>query len=670
MGCMVQCPSCESFTAGEDAFCSQCGAWLGGPRGRRRSRRAFRLPFLSAGLILVALAAVIAVLCLPQPRGKAPSGKESLAKKDGEPMAPVPVERDKDGEGIPSVARLTDADEPQVLDAARATRLVSQALVVLDLRGEDDRPLREVRGVIVDPAGVVLCRFRPLLGAHHGTCRLPRSEGARVEVTGLSYSVDALDLALVHLAASPEGYPSISLLEDPPPQVLRSKDAVFVTNAGRAQEAMIEETYHVGADRVARLLLAENPPIPSDAFLAMDVYGFVIGLCKLEVGGRFEPEGKARASREYRVYVDPAQPLVVGIDREPSLTLRELTLRLYEGTFADFLRRASIAFQQKRWAEAIGFFEKAQDRVSQDQPEEEDVARATTDLRESYLEESHRLVVAGRTAEAVGLLEAALNRYGSDAALLLTLGEARMIQREWGAAIAALARARELEPSKNVDSLLEKAYFELAGEAAQSGNPRAQEMHLVEGVRELPASGSLHIELGKLYARFEAYDEAIRLLQRAGELDSALRDTAQALLDKIDDALKRRDAVVVPIPPGSRSIRTEAILDGTNSYSFIVDTGATFTAIPSKLAESLDYDISSPRVDLVPIQAVGGSFLVPKIRLRSLSLGGYVVRNLEVIVLSNDKLPGQGEGLIGLNFLKHFKYTVDATRNEFRLERP
>lgn len=54
----------------------------------------------------------------------------------------------------------------------------------------------------------------------------------------------------------------------------------------------------------------------------------------------------------------------------------------------------------------------------------------------------------------------------------------------------------------------------------------------------------------------------------------------------------------------------------------------------------------------------------PLVRIASLDVHGYVVRNLQVLVLPNGTPP-----LLGLNFLKYFRYTVDATRREFRLER-
>jgi clan AA aspartic protease (TIGR02281 family) len=206
----------------------------------------------------------------------------------------------------------------------------------------------------------------------------------------------------------------------------------------------------------------------------------------------------------------------------------------------------------------------------------------------------------------------------------------------------------------------------LAGEASRAGDTRGMEARLIEGIQQLPASASLRIELAKLYMRFEAYDDATRLLHAARDLDPALREASQALLDRIDDALKRRDAVIIPIARGSRSIRTEAVIDGGRALPFIVDTGATYTTIPSEMAQALGYDLS--RAPQINVATAGGALSVPLIQVQSVSVGGYSVRNLEVCVIPSGL--GPDFGLLGLNFLRHFKYSMDSARSEFRLERP
>jgi clan AA aspartic protease (TIGR02281 family) len=661
---MPHCPSCNSFANSTAVFCAQCGERLerraasDGGRGRK--------PFLLAGLgLLAAIGAVVWIATRPEPappeRRKAPRRSETAQKS---PAADDAAARTK------APAAVVDR-EPSPLSAAQAARLVAPALVVLELRGEEDRPLREERGVLVDSRGVVLCRYRPLLGAHQGVCRLsiPGSGGpreAKVEIRGLSFRDETLDLALVHIAYSPTGYPQVPILADPPAQVLAPGDSLFLFSDTRPQAAAVSEPYHRTLDGAYRVRLAENPAVP-DAFLAIDAYGYLIGLCRFEgADGRLFEPGTSADDPGLRMLVDPAVAFANALDLEVSFTLYNLTRRFFDGTFADLFARGVAASKQKRWREAIDFFEQAIARVETDRPGEENVTFVINHLRECYHEEVQRLVAAARSEEAASVAEAGLARYTDDRALMVFLGEFRLNQHDWPGGIQPLSQARLIQADDKVDALLERAFLEFAGEALRAGDLRNAEARLLDGLGRLPESGPIQMELAKLYMRIEAFDDAVRLLQVVKERDVSLREAAQALVDRIDDTLKSRDAVVIPVPPNSRSIRTQAVIDGNVEYPFLIDTGATYTTIPAGVAQSLGYDTSrAPRIN---VSTAGGILSVPLIQVASVSVGGYSVRNLEVSVLP----PGVGPeaGLLGLNFLKHFKYGVDARRGEFRLERP
>ena len=108
------------------------------------------------------------------------------------------------------------------------------------------------------------------------------------------------------------------------------------------------------------------------------------------------------------------------------------------------------------------------------------------------------------------------------------------------------------------------------------------------------------------------------------------------------------------------------LLDGRMEETFVIDTGATYTAISETLARRLGYAFE--RGERINVTTAAGRMQVRRIRLVSVSLQGYAVHNLPVIVLPDSK--GRSLNLLGLNFLNYFKYSVDSTRGEFRLERP
>ncbi len=660
---MAQCPSCNSFLSGDSVFCSQCGGWLGGARSRR-PRRKSRVPGVIAGLLFLALGSVFCVLWISNRVSNEPSGKQSLAVRE---IQRPGAENPSVPRGMPQVRKLQAVEQEEILDAIRATRLVAPTIVSLDLRKEDDRPLRETRGVLVDANGSILCRLSAMLGAHHGTCRFLRADVQKIEIVGLAYSVESLDLALVRVARVPNGITPLVILPDPIERMLHDGDTVFAVTQSRAEEAAVEHVAEQGPDRVFRLRLAPTPVVSSEAFLAVDSYGFVLGLTRLEVEGRLVSELKPRPVQGYRMLVDPAHAMVQGLSRSPTMSLAELSTRLFEGTFNDLFARGSAVYKQEKWKEAMDLLEPALQRASIDSPEPEDVASATDQLRRSYLQEARRLAGQMRFDEALAIAQDALSRFSTDEGLLLLIGELKLHLRDWSGAIAALSQVQANQPNAQVHEMLERAYIELASERERAGDSRAQELQLLQGIQQLPGSGRLYFELGRLHARFEVYESAVQYLHRAVELEPSLREAVEALLGKIDDALKRREAVIVPIAPGANSIRAKALVDEQLVQEFLIDTGASYTMLPLEVVQALGYVISDKSV--VGLQTANGPILAHKIVIQSLNLGGYSVRNLEVVVVPRAQI-GDGKGLLGLNFLNNFRYTVDASRNEFRLERP
>jgi clan AA aspartic protease (TIGR02281 family) len=548
------------------------------------------------------------------------------------------------------------------LDLDEARRRIENAIVILKLDGAEGRPLREVRGVVVDPDGVVLCRLSSLLGAHRATCRLAGSARA-VPVLGSIHHDQTLDQALVRIGVEEEPLEYLPLLEAT--GVIEGGERLFVLSGERVKPAEVSEPRFFTGDGVAGLRLAAEPPVVAGSFLAVDVYGYLVGLCRPLEGGRLAVDEQRLEGKPYRVLVVPAAGLARFVGGRALVTIYELTGQLYVGTFADLEIRGRRAYAERRWAVALDLLGQALERALVEAVPDARFEQVTRELRESYLEEVRRLRNNNQVVEAVELAEVALARFPDDPALWLELVQARLSLGENREGIAALLELRQLEPGTRVDSLLEVAYLRLGAEALRANNARYAESVYLEGLGFVPDSAAMHIELAKIYRDWKAYDEAVRLLRRAKELDPTLTTEIDVYLEKIDDAVKRRDAVVIPFMPGSSSIRAKAVIDGRGELPFIIDTGATYTALPERAVRELGYDPNQG--ELMQVKTAGGPLAVRTIYLGSLSLEGYAVRNLKVIVLPDNV--GPNVGLLGLNFLRFFKYEVDSRRREFRLER-
>ncbi len=120
---------------------------------------------------------------------------------------------------------------------------------------------------------------------------------------------------------------------------------------------------------------------------------------------------------------------------------------------------------------------------------------------------------------------------------------------------------------------------------------------------------------------------------------------------------------VIPVRPGAREIRLQAVLDERVTAPCIADTGATLNTMPRRIIEELgiEIDASTPRVFVTGIS--GRPVQAPLVRLRSVRVGQARVENLEVAVL--DSLP---MGLLGMPFFNHFRTSLDPAQGTLTLQ--
>lgn len=104
----------------------------------------------------------------------------------------------------------------------------------------------------------------------------------------------------------------------------------------------------------------------------------------------------------------------------------------------------------------------------------------------------------------------------------------------------------------------------------------------------------------------------------------------------------------------------------TERVRMALDTGATYTMIPWEVARALGLnpEVSMKRVDII---TASGSERVPLVNLKSLALFDQKVEDLEVAV---HDLPSRSyvDGLLGLNFLRNFRISMDFGRGVLEIE--
>ena len=100
--------------------------------------------------------------------------------------------------------------------------------------------------------------------------------------------------------------------------------------------------------------------------------------------------------------------------------------------------------------------------------------------------------------------------------------------------------------------------------------------------------------------------------------------------------------------------------------SLVVDTGSTLTVISHDVARELGIDIEGGNFQKAHFQTMNGVVSAPVVTLDSIQINGMEIRGLQASV--HDISP-EVSGLLGMNFLGHFRMDIDHKNSLLHLER-
>lgn len=138
-----------------------------------------------------------------------------------------------------------------------------------------------------------------------------------------------------------------------------------------------------------------------------------------------------------------------------------------------------------------------------------------------------------------------------------------------------------------------------------------------------------------------------------------------SLEERIAGLKGQEGQIAISFPPGSSRIEVKALVNDLRLLPFLVDTGASLVSIPaSELGPlGIEIDASTPRRRVVTAAGVKEAW---EVRLASVELGGWVVRDMRALVLDNGD--EQGYGLLGLNFLRLFEMELHTDEGRLILK--
>ena len=123
--------------------------------------------------------------------------------------------------------------------------------------------------------------------------------------------------------------------------------------------------------------------------------------------------------------------------------------------------------------------------------------------------------------------------------------------------------------------------------------------------------------------------------------------------------------------PNDAAIIVPVKINGRGPYDFVLDTGATFTCVDDELAAELKLPEWKGGFGTVVVGPAGGAMKL--LKLETLEVGDARATGLAACSIDLNRIapPGLGiHGLVGLNFLKSYRVTLDFEQKSLRLEKP
>jgi clan AA aspartic protease (TIGR02281 family) len=188
------------------------------------------------------------------------------------------------------------------------------------------------------------------------------------------------------------------------------------------------------------------------------------------------------------------------------------------------------------------------------------------------------------------------------------------------------------------------------------GNEVAARAVYDEAIERFPQDPAIHLAGVELVLQRRNWRLAERILA-ARRYPPDLRDWVNRLEQGINDLKSEEGKILIRFQPGSRAVPVSAVLDGTVTQPFLIDTGASVVTIPSETAHRLGIDLTGRLPRRLFYSATGAQNAI-EVTLPSIEIGGREVVDVKALVVD---LPGQpGVGLLGMNYLRNFRMDIDT----------
>ena len=270
-------------------------------------------------------------------------------------------------------------------------------------------------------------------------------------------------------------------------------------------------------------------------------------------------------------------------------------------------------------------------------------------------------------SEATVLLQEYLSIFYQDLSALRMLANNQHILKRYLDEIETLFAALEIAYLvQDIDSLKAELDDAIAAQAVTlSNDPNAVLAFYKSLTERKPEYEALQLGLSRAFLRTGEKEQAIAILKALPQESEHKHEINELLVSVQQNRFS--DTTAAPMQRLGDAFSVRVIINGILPVTLLIDTGATLTIIHPDVLQLAGINLKQSKKN-IQLKTVNGIIKVPVFELRSLALGDQLVNDIEVGGVAMSGVGGVN-GLLGMNFLNRFKFTLDQQQQLLLLAR-
>jgi clan AA aspartic protease (TIGR02281 family) len=188
-------------------------------------------------------------------------------------------------------------------------------------------------------------------------------------------------------------------------------------------------------------------------------------------------------------------------------------------------------------------------------------------------------------------------------------------------------------------------------------------------------TNALNAKLTRVEPNGRYYVEGQQTQSDFNKIQACMQAESAAIRARVADAEQRpgtmasgRASTSVEFEPAGNAMIVTASVNGAADARLMVDTGASLTTLSPAVAQRAGIKVDpAARTEIITV--VGGrTVTIPIVRLQSLKVGDALVSDMEIGVFDSLPASKSADGLLGNDFLRRFRFSIDRAQKRLTLE--